>query len=224
MKRMSLSRKIKLAVSRLSMVETIFLLMILMNFIWLFLNSENEDITSTLSIGCGMFVSFLYMFTLSNSVTSLKQFKTFPMTYGDFIDVTIYELIIRTVMLSAVYSFFLLLFQLPQIIPYFISMFFAMAAISSLLIPFYLKTDSLRTGKPVDDSRKNKINIFKGISIIVIYMVLQAVITTCMIRFAFASESLANDIGILIAVLAVSTAIPVLIAKICGKPKFRVEC
>lgn len=228
MKRMSLSRKIRLAISRLSIVESIFWFMHILNFVALFLNNGNEkedDIIGVVSISCGTFISFLYIFTLSNSFSSLKQFKTFPMTYGDFIDVMIYELITRTVIMSAVYSVLLLLFQLPQMIPHIICMFFAMSAAASLLIPFYLKTDSLRTGKPVDDSGKNRINLFKGISIIVIYMAFQAGIATCMIRFAFDSESLAGDVPVLAAVFAVSIVILMLIAKICGgSKKFSLEC
>lgn len=225
MKKMSLSRKIKLAFVRISKYEALFWIYPFLWYFTLFIDdSKDMNLANGIGSTVGIAASVLYLFVLSNFFTNIKQFKTFPMAFKDMIDVLIYEIIIRAVAMAAGNSALIVVGLSPRAVPYIICMFFAMAAVASLMIPFYMTTYSLRVLKPADDSKRNRVDIFKGISIIVIYIVLQAVISTIMFRFAFASERLANDIGILAAVFAVSIAILVLITKICGKKKFWIEC
>ena len=145
------------------------------------------------------------------------------MTWEDVIDVCMFELIIRMIFLSAGNSVLMLICRLPEIIPYIICMILAMTAAASLLIPFYLKTESLRISKPAEDSKKERKSFIKAIIVLLVYMILQLVISIFTLKFAFASESLLGDIGILAVIFVVSIIILVLTAKICGKKKFNVE-
>ena len=218
MKKMSLSGKIKLAFARMSKYEIFVWVYIIFYYVILFLdNRKDPDLAEPVGSAIGIAAALLYMFIISNCFSSLKFFKTFPMTSEDVIDVCIFELVVRMIFLSAGNSMLMLICRLPEIIPYIICMLMAMAAVSSLLIPLYLKTESLRIPKPAEDRKKERKDFIKVLIVLLLYFILQLVISIFTLKFAFASESLAGDMGILAAVFAASIIILILTAKICGK-------
>lgn len=224
MKRMSLSRKIRLACARVSKYEALCWLYPLMFYIMLYINRKDPGFANGISFAVGITASAIYIFTVSNCFSNMKQFKAFPMTFKDIIDVSVSEIVVRAFAMAAGNSVLMLICRLPELVPYIACMFFAMAAVASLLIPFYMKTD-LRTSARSDDPKINRINIFKAVSVIAIYMSLQAAIAAFTFRYSFASESLAGDVPVLAAIFAVSIVILMLIAKICGSSKkFSLEC
>lgn len=228
MKKMSLSRKIKLAFARISKYEIFVWVYVIFYYISLYLdryinNSKEQYLADMIGSAIGLTASVLYMVIISNCFSSLKFLKTLPMTSEDIIDVCMSEIIIRMVFLSAGNSVLMLICRLPEIIPYINCMILAMAAAASLLIPLYLEIESLRIQKPAEDSKKERKNFIRALLVLLLYFILQLIISMFTLNFAFASESLTGDIGILAAVFVISIMILVLITKICGKKKFNVE-
>ena len=226
MKKMSLSRKIRLVFARVPKIDIIFYIVPAMAYISLFLTKLNDgnvsDEAATFSSSIGMFVSFMYLFTVSNCFMSLKIFRSFPMSSEDIIDISVLEIVLRAVFQSIVNSAFMLICSLPEMIPYVICMFFAMAAAAVLLVPFYFLTENMGT-KPAEEDKKARKIIIISVSFLLINMALQIVISVFMVKFGFDSGDPVKDSAILGAILAVSIIILVLTAKICGKKKIRAE-
>lgn len=225
--KVSLLKKSQIAL-RLSEVMPKFIggVFLLIYMFMLTVGETDGDMSRTIihasaAIGYSCFASTTLVFVLSTSLMKTSFFKILPLKKNDIIDLIVTDNFFIVLIYAAVQIVFTAIVNI-KLLPYYLCSDAALFALSTLLVPFYLKDRRMYNNAAAlgDDNEKTaKRAVFKGAAIGIGFLLLSVVVISFILVRGLKNCDPAADSLLLAAYAAVSILLARIMLAVCHRTK-----